>query len=69
MNDQERYEDAVRRLLQYGYEVVPDGHCYSVRHQQDTTDISRAHTLNELIDLADLMQWAAQRNASLHPHQ
>jgi hypothetical protein len=63
MNKQEPYETIVRRLADCNYEVSADAHGYIVRHQTDTDDISRVRTLDELSELADLMEWAEQRRA------
>ena len=57
MNDQERYEDAVRRLEHCGYEVLPNGQVYIVQHLTDRADVSRMNNLNELVELADLFVW------------
>ena len=69
MNNQERYEDAVRRLLECCYEVVSDEHGYIVRHLMDRDDVSRASNLDELVELADLMEWAEQRRLSRSERQ
>ena len=61
MDEQERYDDAVRRLSQYNYAVALDGQGYIVRHLTDPRDVSYIHNLDDLVDLADLMEWAAQR--------
>jgi hypothetical protein len=64
MNNQERFEDAVHRLAACGYEVLPDDSGYIVRSVTDSNDMSRMHNLDELIDLADLMEWAEAHRAS-----
>jgi hypothetical protein len=61
MNDQERYEDAVLRLTVYGYEVYSEPLGYVVQHRIDTHDVSLMHDLDELIELADLIEWREQR--------
>jgi hypothetical protein len=66
MNNQELYEEAVRRLAKCGYEVLPDDRGYIVRNEADSNDVSRLHKLAELIDLADLMEWAQQRQRTVN---
>jgi len=69
MNNHEHYEGAVWRLARCGYEVLPDGQSYIVPYVTDSDDASRAHNLNELIDLADLMEWAERRRAAQGRYQ
>jgi hypothetical protein len=64
MDNQERQADAIRRLAQCSYEVLPDERGYIVRHLTDSNDVSRVHTLDDLVDLADLMEWAKQRRTT-----
>lgn len=61
MENQERYENAVHRLARYGYEVIPDEQGYIVRHLTDSNDVSQMHNLDQLLDFADLIEWAKQR--------
>jgi hypothetical protein len=61
MESQERQADAVRRLAHCIYAVFVDERGYLVQHLTDSNDVSRAHTLDDLVDLADLMEWAKQR--------
>jgi len=65
MHTQEQYEDTVRRLAQCGYEVLSNEQRYIVRHQTDSNDVSQVRTLDELIELAELMEWAQQRQKTL----
>jgi hypothetical protein len=62
---QERYEDAVHRLYRQGYDVHPHEQGYLVQHHSDDNDISRMRYLNELIELADLLDWREQRQRHL----
>ena len=64
MNNQERYENTIHRLAECSYEVSSDEQGYIVRHQTDANDISRVRTLDELSELADLMEWAKRRRAT-----
>jgi hypothetical protein len=64
MNNQERYEDAVERLATCGYEVLPDDRGYIARCLTDSDDVSRMGNLDQLIDFADLLEWAQARRAS-----
>jgi hypothetical protein len=66
MANQELYEDAVRRLAKCGYEVLADDQGYIVRHFSDTKDVSRMRNLDELIEQADLMEWAQQRQRTVN---
>jgi hypothetical protein len=61
MFDRQRYEHAVQCLAMYEYEVIPDMEGYLVRHCNDPDDISRARHLDDLVELAELSAWAAQR--------
>jgi hypothetical protein len=61
MNDRELYDDAVRRLLACGYEVFSDGSGYRVQHHTDELDISVMRDVSDLVDFANLMDWAKQR--------
>jgi len=61
MQDSEREQEAVGRLAAYGYEVIPDGSGYIVRRRDNHEDASRARHLDDLVELADLFEWAAQR--------
>jgi hypothetical protein len=61
MESRERQADAARRLAQCGYEVLADERGYIVRHLTDSNDVSCARNLDNLVDLADLMEWATQR--------
>ena len=67
MNPHERYEDTVRRLADYGYEVSSEWQCYIVGHRTDPNDVSRCDNLAQLVELADLMEWAEQRRAEKSP--
>lgn len=57
----ELFEQARQRLAARGYEVLSDDHGYIVLNATDPTDASRARHLDDLIDLADLWDWAHQR--------
>jgi hypothetical protein len=61
MPEQPRYDEAAQSLATYGYEVLPDPPGYIVRHRSDRGDVSRARHLDDLIELAELFDWAAQR--------
>jgi hypothetical protein len=63
VNHQELYEDAVRRLLVYGYEVFSDESGYRVQHRTDSLDISLMRDVSDLVDFANLMDWADQRRS------
>jgi hypothetical protein len=65
MDDEEHYKDAVRRLVECCYEVRPDDQGYIIQHRTERDDISHARHLNDLVELADLMEWAEQRRKSL----
>ncbi len=73
MDGEEGYEDAVPRLNAYGYVVVADGQGFIVKHMTDSNDVSSMRNLDELLDFADLMEWAAQKRGSAStntpPHQ
>jgi hypothetical protein len=58
------FEDVVRRLDKCNYDVrvEPDG--YLIQHRDDPADVSRAATLELLLDFTELMEWAAQRQQS-----
>lgn len=62
MSNHEQYAKAIRRLAACGYTVRQDERGYFVLHQTDNADISRAPTLDDLLDLAELMEWAQQRS-------
>jgi hypothetical protein len=59
MNEPE--QQAIDCLATRGYEVLPDGTGYIVRHRSDPQDVSRARHLEDLIELAQLVEWRAQR--------
>jgi hypothetical protein len=61
MSDRQRYDEAVHGLAAYGYEVISDPPGYIVRHHSDHDDVSRARNLADLVELAELMEWAARR--------
>ena len=63
MQDHQRYREAVDCLAVYGYEVIPDGLGYLVRRRDDPQDISQARHLDDLMEFAELFEWAAQRTA------
>jgi hypothetical protein len=52
----------VLRLAVYGYEVQFDPPGYVVQHRINQADVSRARHLDDLADLAELMEWAARRH-------
>jgi hypothetical protein len=58
MNEPERR--AIDCLATHGYEVLPDGTGYIVRHCSDPQDVSRARHLADLVELAELVEWRAQ---------
>jgi hypothetical protein len=64
MNDQEQYEDAMRRLAVYGYEVYSDPPGYIVQHRIDNNDVSRMRHLADLVELAELIEWREARRIS-----
>ena len=57
----EREQQAIDCLATHGYEVIPDGAGYIVRHRSDFQDVSHARHLEDLIELAELVEWRAQR--------
>jgi hypothetical protein len=61
MQDQQRYQEAVYCLETYGYDVLPSPPGYMVRHRSDDTDRSYARHLDDLVELAELIEWAARR--------
>ncbi len=61
MDNPQRYTELVQRLNAFGYAVEPDGERYLVRSQNDPHDVSVARHLGDLEELADLIQWAAER--------
>lgn len=61
MSDQQRYDEAVHCLETYGYEVIPDTRGYIVRNHSDRNDACRTRQVDDLIDLAELVERAAQR--------
>jgi hypothetical protein len=67
MFDQQRYEQAVQCLAAYGYQVVPDMEGYLVRHRNDPDDTSRARHLGDLVELAELSEWAARHHKHREP--
>ena len=69
MNNQERYQDAVHRLAERGYEVFPDGQGYIARCLVDSIDVSRMRHLDDLVEFAGLMEWAEQRRISSTPNE
>lgn len=60
MQNHGRYHEAVRCLAVYGYEVIPDGPGYIVQRCDNCKDVSRARDLDDLVDIAELFEWAAQ---------
>jgi hypothetical protein len=67
MFNQQRYEHAVQCLAAHGYEVLPDMQGYLVRHCNDPDDTSRARHLDDLVELAELTEWAAQYHKHRQP--
>jgi hypothetical protein len=65
MQDRLRYQEAVHCLATHGYEVYADGAGYIVRHRDDRGDISKARHLDDLVELSELFDWAAQRKSRL----
>lgn len=57
-------QDAIRRLSECGYAVLPAGQGYTVEHLTDGDDVSRARDLGDLVELADLFEWREQYQAS-----
>jgi hypothetical protein len=53
------YPKAVRCLGQYGYGVAPDGQGYIISSRSDPLDVSLARKLDDLADLAELVEWRA----------
>lgn len=60
-HDQQRCEAAIRALDSYGYDVLAEPPGFLVRHRQDAADVSRARHCADLIELAELVEWAAHR--------
>ena len=67
MSHHERYEDAVRQLAGCAYDVRSEAQCSIVCHRTDPNDISRCDNLAQLVELADMMEWAEQRRAEESP--
>lgn len=61
MQEEERYQDLVRRLSTYGYDIRADPPGYIVQHRINTADRSRARHLDDLADLTELIEWAGRR--------
>jgi hypothetical protein len=58
MQEHQCYREAIDRLAVHGYEVIPDGLGYLVRRRDDREDISQARHLDDLMELAELFEWA-----------
>jgi hypothetical protein len=65
MQDDQQYQEAVRCLTQHGYRVTHDGQAYLVINLADPNDSSRARNLDDLSDLAELIQWRALHDVRL----
>lgn len=61
MQDQQRCQAAIQCLHIYGYDVIPDPPGYIIRHRSDQDDVSRARHCADLVELAELFEWAARR--------
>ncbi len=59
----EREQQAIDSLATHGYEVISDGAGYIVRDRSNPQDSSRAHHLEDLIELAELVEGRAQRES------
>ena len=59
MSDSQLYAELVERLKVYNYEIEAIEHGYLVRNRSDPEDTSHARNLDDLTDLADLIQWRA----------
>jgi hypothetical protein len=46
----------------YGYDVVPEDAGYLIRHRIDQADVLHARYIDELSDIAELVEWAARRH-------
>lgn len=55
------YAELLRCLDMYGYDVQPIGDGFLVRSRSDPSDVSLARHIDDLADLVDLLEWAAQR--------
>jgi hypothetical protein len=64
VSHREFYEDAARRLLDCGYEIISEGSGYRVQHLTDRLDISLMRNISDLVDFADLVEWAELRRNS-----
>lgn len=59
--DCQQYEDhAIGCLAKYGYEVIRNEQGYVVSHRHDTNDVSYMRHLADLVDFAELIEWANQ---------
>jgi len=61
MSNQQRYDNAVICLAAHGYDVFPDAQGYLVCDRRNLGDVSLARHLDDLVDLAELIEWAAVR--------
>lgn len=66
MQEPQHYDDLVRRLSAYGYDVEPDPPGYIVQHRINMGDRSRARHFDDLVDLTELMEWAARHAQQSH---
>ena len=62
MQDQQGCQAAIECLDTLGYEVLPEAPGYIIRHRSDRDDVSHARDCADLIELAELLMWAAQRS-------
>jgi len=60
MQDEQRYEEAIDCLETHGYDVLPSPPGYIVCNRSDHADRSYARHLNDLVELAELFEWAAR---------
>jgi hypothetical protein len=63
MTDEEHYQDAVRRLAKHDYVVTANHQSgYIVQCLTAADDMSNMRNLDELVEFADLMDWAEHRH-------
>lgn len=60
MHNDHRYQEIARRLAQHGYDITLNGQGYLVINRSNPDDVSRARHLDDLEDLAKLMEWRTQ---------
>lgn len=67
MECQQHEDQAIHCLAKYGYIVARDGQGYVVCHLHHPDDVSRMRHLADLVDFAELVEWANQRRQQSRP--